>query len=326
MQLEAQIPADLAGRRLDQALAQLFPDYSRSRLKDWILAGHVQLDGAAVVPRTPVAAGQRVTLQAVAETRAGDDPQAIELEVVYVDEHLAVINKPAGLVVHPGAGQPAGTLVNGLLHRWPELSALPRAGLLHRLDKDTSGLLLVARSDAAHTRLGRELQARAITREYRAVCIGRLTAGGQVDAPIGRHPVHRTRMAVTERGRAAVTHYRVLGRFAAHSFIALRLETGRTHQIRVHMAHIGHPLVGDPVYGGRPRFPAGAAPACRAVLAGFRRQALHASRLRFTHPVTGLDLDFHAALPADLRELLAALADTGQRDIDYDKLPWPKSN
>lgn len=326
MQHEARIPEDLAGRRLDQALAQLFPDYSRSRLKDWILAGHVQLDGAVVVPRTPVAAGQRVTLQAVIETRADDDPQAMELDVVYADEHLVVINKPAGLVVHPGAGQPAGTLVNGLLYRWPELKALPRGGLLHRLDKDTSGLLLVARSDVAHTRLVRDLQARAITREYRAVCNGRLTAGGRVEAPVGRHPVQRTRMAVTERGRPAVTHYRVLTRFAAHSFIALRLETGRTHQIRVHMAHVGHPLVGDPLYGGRPRFPAGASAQCREALASFRRQALHAGRLGFSHPVTGQALEFHAPLPADLGELLAALADADQPGTDFDKLPWPASN
>lgn len=326
MEQEARIPEELAGRRLDQALAQLFPDYSRSRLKDWILAGHVQLDGAAAAPRTPVAAGQRVTLQAVVETRAGDDPEAIALDVVYADEHLAVINKPAGLVVHPGAGQPAGTLVNGLLHRWPELKALPRAGLLHRLDKDTSGLLLVARSDAAHTRLVQDLQQRDITREYRAVCIGRLTAGGCVDAPVGRHPVQRTRMTVTDRGRAAVTHYRVLARFPAHSFIALRLESGRTHQIRVHMAHIGHPLVGDPLYGGRPRFPAGASAACRDTLAHFRRQALHASRLCFTHPVGGQPLEFHAPLPADLVELLRALAESDARDMDYDQLPWPESN
>lgn len=326
MQHEARIPEDLAGRRLDQALAQLFPDYSRSRLKDWILAGRVQLDGAAVVPRTPVAAGQRVTLQAAAETRAGDEPQAIELAVVYEDAHLAVINKPAGLVVHPGAGQPAGTLVNGLLHRWPELKALPRGGLLHRLDKDTTGLLTVARSDVAYTRLVRDLQDRAITREYRAVCNGRVTAGGRVDAAVGRHPVQRTRMAVTQRGRPAVTHYRVLARFAAHSFIALRLETGRTHQIRVHMAHVGHPLVGDPLYGGRPRFPAGASPDCRTALEHFRRQALHASRLCLNHPVTGQALELHAPLPADIRELLVALADGEQPGRDYDELRWPESN
>lgn len=326
MELHAQIPADLAGRRLDQALAQLFPDYSRSRLKDWILAGRVQLDGVAAAPRTAVAEGQCVTLHAEVDTRADDDPEAMELDVVYADEHVLVINKPAGLVVHPGAGQPAGTLVNGLLYRWPELKQLPRAGLLHRLDKETSGLLVVARTEAALTRLVRDLEGRRITREYRAVCVGRLTAGGEVDAPIGRHPVHRTRMAVTERGRPSVTHYRVLARFAAHSFLALRLESGRTHQIRVHMAHIGHPLVGDPVYGGRPRFPAGAGEACREALADFRRQALHASRLSFVHPLSEALLEFHAPLPDDMRDLLVALEDGDARVPDYDSLRWPTSN
>jgi 23S rRNA pseudouridine1911/1915/1917 synthase len=323
---ETRIPDDLAGRRLDQALAALFPDYSRSRLKDWILAGRVQLDGACVAPRTPVLAGQRVTLRPAAETRAGDDPQAIALDVVYVDDDLVVINKPAGLVVHPGAGQPDGTLLNGLLHRWPELTALPRGGLIHRLDKDTSGLLLVARSVAAHTRLVRALELRAISREYRAVCVGRLTAGGSVDAAVGRHPVQRTRMAVTDRGRPAITHYRVLARFPAHSFLALRLETGRTHQIRVHMAHVGHPLVGDPLYAGRSRYPAGASPACRAVLDAFRRQALHASDLRLAHPVTGAGLAFHAPLPADLLGLLAALGPPQTGGTDFEAMTWPASN
>lgn len=326
MEYEVLIPADLAGRRLDQALAQLLPAYSRSRLKDWILAGRVQLDGASAAPRTPVAAGQRVTLQAVNDVRASDDPEAIELDVIYADADLAVINKPAGLVVHPGAGQPAGTLVNGLLHRWPELIALPRGGLLHRLDKETSGLLVVARSEAAHTRLVRDLQDRAITREYRAVCNGRLTAGGRIEAAVGRHPVQRTRMAVTPKGRPAVTHYRVLARFSAHSFIALRLETGRTHQIRVHMAHVGHPLVGDPQYGARPRFPVGASERCRQALMNFRRQALHASHLRFVHPVSGEVLEFHAPMPADLVHLLAALSEGEPGAPHFDAMSWPDSN
>lgn len=326
MEHEARIPADLAGRRLDQALAQLFPDYSRSRLKDWILAGHVQLDGATAAPRTPVAAGQRVTLQLINEVRADDEPEAIDLDVVYADADLAVINKPAGLVVHPGAGQPAGTLVNGLLHRWPELRTLPRGGLLHRLDKDTSGLLVVARSAAAYTRLVRDLQDRAITREYRAVCNGRLTAGGQIEAAVGRHPVHRTRMAVTPKGRPAVTHYRVLARFAAHTFIALRLETGRTHQIRVHMAHVGHPLVGDPQYGGRPHFPGGAGDRCREALINFRRQALHASRLRFNHPVSGEVLEFQVPMPADMLDLLQALAEDETGSRNFAEMSWPVSS
>jgi 23S rRNA pseudouridine1911/1915/1917 synthase len=323
---ELEIPEELAGRRLDQALAALLPDYSRSRLKAWILAGRVSLDGAAVSPRTPVATGQCVKLQAEAETRADDAPQPIALDVVYADEHLAVINKPAGLVVHPGAGQPRDTLVNGLLHRWPELHALPRGGLLHRLDKDTTGLLVVARSEAAYTRLVQDLQERLISREYRAVCVGRLTAGGRVEQPVGRHPVHRTRMTVTPKGRPSVTHSRVLARFPAHTFLALRLETGRTHQIRVHMAHSGHPLVGDALYGGRQRYPAEASAVCRAAIDGFRRQALHASHLRFTHPVSGAPVECVAPLPADLLALLGALAEKADAPIDFNGLQWPNSS
>jgi 23S rRNA pseudouridine1911/1915/1917 synthase len=234
---------------------------------------------------------------------------------------LIVINKPAGLVVHPGAGNPGGTLLNGLLHHAPELATLPRAGILHRLDKDTSGLLLIARSVAAHTRLVRALEQREIRREYRAVCNDRLTAGATVDAPIGRHRTQRTRMAVTDSGKPAVTHYRVLTRFAAHTFIAVRLETGRTHQIRVHLAYQQHPLVGDPVYGGRLRIPQGASPALADALRGFRRQALHASDLAFLHPVVNTQMSFHAPLPEDLLGLLRALDD--QAGTDFEALQWP---
>lgn len=326
MQQHAEIPEELAGQRLDQALATLFPDYSRSRLKAWILAGRVALDGVAAMPRTPVAAGQRVSVEPLLEARGDDDPQAMRIECVHEDEHVLVINKPAGLVVHPGAGQPRDTLLNGLLHRWPELRKLPRGGLLHRLDRDTTGLLVIARTEAAHTRLVRDLQQRAISREYRAVCIGRVTAGGKVNAAIGRHPVHRTRMAVTARGRAAVTHYRVLTRFPAHSFLALRLETGRTHQIRVHMAHVGHPLVGDPLYAGGGRYPAGASAGTRAALDAFRRQALHASHLQFRHPVSGEPIACRAPLPADLLALLAALGSPQPPVRDFDDLQWPASS
>jgi 23S rRNA pseudouridine1911/1915/1917 synthase len=318
------MPAELAGKRLDQALAALFPDYSRSRIKDWILAGRVTLDGDAAAPRTRVAAGQQVELQAVLEVEVTTDPERMDIDVVYEDESVLVINKPVGLVVHPGAGNPQGTLVNGLLHYVPDLARLPRGGLLHRLDKDTSGLLLVAKTLAAHTHLVRDLQDRRIMREYRAVCVGRLTAGGTVDVPIGRHPVQRTRMAVNERGKEAVTHYRVLRRFAGHSFIAARLESGRTHQIRVHLAHIRHPLVGDQVYGGRFKLPRGLEAHQQETLRRFRRQALHASRLAFRHPVDGQGLHFHAPLPQDLRELLAALEGPASRVTDYDSLTWPE--
>ncbi len=317
------IPPELAGRRLDQAVAALLPDYSRSRLKAWILSGHVKLDGADSTPRSKVVAGQIVDVVAELPTESAVESLDIPLDVIHEDEHLIVLNKPAGLVVHPGAGNRDGTLVSGLLHRWPELAGLPRGGLLHRLDKDTTGLLAIARSLPAHTRLVRDLHDRAITREYRAVCVGRLTAGGSVSAKIGRHPQHRTKMAVTERGREAVTHYRVLQRFAAHSFLALRLETGRTHQIRVHMAHLRHPLVGDTSYGGRRGLPAGADTQLISVLQNFPRQALHASRLVLRHPISEEILSLHAALPEDFRRLLAALSG-GNADLDdLDALEWP---
>ncbi len=317
------IPEELAGRRLDQALARLLPDYSRSRLKAWIVAGQVQLDGLVTTPRTAVQSGQIVTLAAESEKQTDARPESMPLRLVHEDADLLIVDKPAGLVVHPGAGNRDGTLVSGLLHAFPELDALPRAGLVHRLDKDTSGLLVVARSLPAHTELVRALQARDITREYRAICLGRLTAGGSVDAPVGRHPVHRTRMAVHPRGRPAVTHYRVLARFAAHSLLAVRLETGRTHQIRVHMAHIRHPLFGDAAYGGRRSLPPGASAAARAVIQAFNRQALHASRLALNHPVTGEALEFHAALPADMNALLEALNEAGESGQRFDELAWP---
>jgi len=319
--LNAEIGADQDGKRFDQALAQLFPDYSRSRLQVWVKEGRALLDGDAVSARSRVSLGQQVELRPVLETAVVDESEPIPLNVVFEDADLLVINKPAGLVVHPGAGNPGGTMMNGLLHYAPELEALPRAGILHRLDKDTSGLLLVARSLAAHTRLVRALEQRLLRREYRAVCNDRLTAGATVDAPIGRHRTQRTRMAVIDGGRPSVTHYRVLQRFAAHTYIAVRLETGRTHQIRVHMAHRQHPLVGDPVYGGRLRIPQGASESLAETLRAFRRQALHASDLGFEHPLSGMPMQFHAPLPDDLRGLLVALA--GNTELDFEQMSWP---
>ncbi|MBT8422549.1 MAG: 23S rRNA pseudouridine(1911/1915/1917) synthase RluD [Gammaproteobacteria bacterium] len=321
--LTTTIPEAQDGRRFDQALADLYPDYSRSRLQGWIRKGRALLDGAVVQPRARVSAGQQVELQPELETMVDAASENIPLDIIFEDDDVIVLNKPAGLVVHPGAGNPAGTLLNGLLHHAPELEKLPRAGILHRLDKDTSGLLLVTKSVTAQTQLTRDLEQRLIRREYRAVCQDRLTAGGTVDAPIGRHRVHRTRMAITNAGRPAVTHYRVLERFAHHTYIAVRLETGRTHQIRVHMAHVNHPLIGDPVYGGRLRLPRGASEGVREALQSFRRQALHASDLGFTHPVSGADLQFHAPLPQDLQALLDILADGADRD--FDAMRWPEA-
>ena len=295
--------------RLDQALSALLPAYSRSRLQLWLKAGQLRVDGQARRPRDPVAGGETVSGELALEMETVAVALDFPLDLRYQDADLLVLNKPAGLVAHPAAGNRDGTLVNALLHHCPELAALPRAGLVHRLDKDTTGLLVIARSLRAHTALVEQLQARRIERDYLAVVNGVPVAGGTVEAPIGRHPVDRQRMAVTSGGKPAITHYRVLRRFRAHALLRVKLETGRTHQIRVHMAHIHLPLLGDPVYGGRPRLPPGASPRCIEVIQNFRRQALHAERLALIHPVSGERLEWRAEIPADLAELLAALSD-----------------
>ena len=310
------VPATLAGRRLDQALAELLPEYSRSRLKDWIDQGRVSLDGRVPRPRDRVLGGETVRLEAELPVETSVEPEAMALDLVYEDEDIIVIDKPAGLVVHPGAGNPTGTLQNGLLAHRPTLAALPRAGIVHRLDKDTTGLMVVAASVAAHTALVRDLEAREVRREYEAVCLGVLTAGGTVDAPISRHPTDRVKMAVRQGGREAVTHYRVIQRFRRHTHLLARLETGRTHQIRVHMAHVRHPLMGDPVYGGRLVMPPGATDSLRETLRGFRRQALHARRLGLTHPVSGEAMAWEAPVPDDFASLLAALAEDAERNAE----------
>ncbi len=302
-----QIPDELAGHRLDQALAQMFPEYSRSRLKAWLLGGSVLVDGKVWRPRDRVAGGETVELQIVLEAVVRAEPEAIALDVIFEDDALLVVNKPVGLVVHPGAGNVTGTLMNGLLHHAPSLEQLPRAGIIHRLDKDTSGLLLVAKTLPSHTALVRRLADREISRRYLAVCNGVLTGGGTIDAPIARHPVDRTRMAVRENGKPAVTHYTVIERFRAHTYINVVLDTGRTHQIRVHFAHRRHALVGDPAYGGRLALPAGASDRLIEALRTFRRQALHARRLEFTHPASDEMLCLEAPPPADFEQLLQTL-------------------
>jgi 23S rRNA pseudouridine1911/1915/1917 synthase len=301
------VPPELAGWRLDQALAELFPQFSRSRLKQWILGGLVTVDDAQLRPRDKLVGGELVRLSAVLEPIADAEPEPIPLNVVHEDEELLVIDKPAGLVVHPGAGNPGGTMLNALLYHRPALSSLPRAGIVHRLDKDTTGLMVVAATLEAHASLVRQLEQRSVRREYQAVCQGALTAGGTVDAPIGRHPVDRLRMAVRDGGKPARTRYRVIERFPAHTRVLASLETGRTHQIRVHFAHLRHPLVGDPVYGGRLRLPPGNDEGLAASLREFRRQALHAGQLEFTHPGSGESVAFESPLPADFEALLVAL-------------------
>jgi len=301
------IPPEQAGRRLDQAAAELLADFSRSRLKGWIERGDLTLAGRQAEPKTRVREGEELALDVQLEPVIPVEPQAIPLQVVHEDPAFLVIDKPANLIVHPGAGHPSGTLQNALLHLDPELAAVPRAGIVHRLDKDTTGLLLVARTLDAHKVLVERLERREIERTYEGICQSVLTGGGEIDAPIGRHPRDRLRMAVMEGGRGAVTRYRVLQRFRAHTHVRIQLETGRTHQIRVHFAHLRAPLVGDPLYGGRPRLPKSPDPALRARLQGFARQALHAQRLAFPHPLSGQPATFESPLPGDMAALLGAL-------------------
>jgi 23S rRNA pseudouridine1911/1915/1917 synthase len=309
------VPADLAGRRLDQAAAALLPEFSRSRLRAWIDAGALTVGGREAKARMLLKGGEEIALRTELEAVVEPRPEPIPLAIIHADNALVVVDKPAGLVVHPGAGNRSGTLQNALLHLYPELAVLPRAGLVHRLDKDTSGLLLVARTLPSYTVLTAALERREVKRTYRAICQGVLTGGGTVDAPIGRHRRERTKMVVTEGGRTARTRYRVVERFRAHTYCEIELETGRTHQIRVHMAHIKAPLLGDPAYGGRPKLPPAASDELRAALQGFRRQALHAVRLELMHPSTGDALRFESPLAPDLAALLALLREdaTGPR-------------
>ena len=302
------IPAALAGHRLDQALSDLLPEYSRTRIKDWIESGLVRLDGKVVAPKERLVGGEQVRLVAQTQQQVPMEPQRIDLPVVHKDRHLLIVDKPAGLVVHPGAGNLSGTLQNALLHLDAKLAELPRAGIVHRLDKGTSGLLAVARTVAAHTELTRMIAAREVERHYQAVCVGVMTAGGTVDAPIDRHPKDRIRMTVRGSGREAVTHYRVLKRFRGHTHVRVKLETGRTHQIRVHLAHVKYPIVGDTVYGGRLRLPKGASAELVGELQAFDRPALHAAELALDHPVTGKRIECQAPLPKDFQRLLKILA------------------
>ncbi|CAM8354438.1 23S rRNA pseudouridine(1911/1915/1917) synthase RluD [Morganella morganii] len=321
IQLTATINESQLGQRLDQALAELFPDYSRSRIKEWILDDRVQVNGRLVnKPKEKMLGGEQISIDALIDEDMRFEPQNLPLNIVYEDDDILVINKPRDFVVHPGAGNPDGTVLNALLYHYPDIADVPRAGIVHRLDKDTTGLMVVAKTVPAQTRLVESLQLREITREYEAVANGRMTAGGKVEEPISRHPTKRTHMAVNPMGKPAVTHYRVMEHFRAHTRLRLRLETGRTHQIRVHMAHINHPLVGDQLYGGRPRPLKGASDEFRDALREFDRQALHATMLRLYHPITGIQMEWHAPIPDDmvkLIEVLKADAQEHQNDMDW---------
>ena len=306
--LSAEVQPEQMGQRLDQTLAELFPEYSRSRLKTWIEADLVKLnDRITNIPREKVLGGERIEIIVEVEDDTRFEPENIPLNIVYEDDDIIVINKPKDLVVHPGAGNPNGTVLNALLYHYPPISEVPRAGIVHRLDKDTTGLMVVAKTIPAQTKLVRDLQKRKITREYEAVASGIMTKGGTVDQPMARHATKRTLMAVHPIGKPAVTHYRIMENYRNYTRLRLRLETGRTHQIRVHMAHIAHPLLGDQTYGGRPRPPKNASEDFMEVLRNFKRQALHAVMLRLAHPITGEMMEWYAPLPDDFVELLNAL-------------------
>ncbi|PCH59924.1 MAG: 23S rRNA pseudouridine(1911/1915/1917) synthase RluD [SAR86 cluster bacterium] len=305
--LQATVPEELSGTRLDQIAAKMFPDYSRARIQGWIKQGSLLVNHGKLRPRDKVHHGDEIVVNAELTVVDSWGAEDLALDVVYEDEQLIIINKAVGIVVHPAAGHRQGTLLNGLLHHCPALEEVPRAGIVHRLDKDTSGLMVVAKTVTAHLNLVTQLQKRAVTREYEAVVNGVLTGGGTVDQPLDRHPVNRKKRAVVANGKQSITHYRVLKRFRAHSHILAKLETGRTHQIRVHMSHLRYPLVGDQVYGGRLQIPRGSSERLIEVLHGFKRQALHAKRLMLLHPKTHKEMSWEQPLPEDIVALLSAL-------------------
>lgn len=317
---QVEVPFDLGNKRFDQVAAQLFPDYSRSRLQQWIKDGALTVDGKQVRGRDKLVGGEVLELKTELQPEGEWEAQDIPLDIVFEDEHILVINKPSGLVVHPAAGNPDGTLLNALLHHYPSIKVVPRAGIVHRLDKDTTGLMVVAKTLQAQTALVEQLQDRSMGREYEAVVMGVMTGGGTVEAPIARHPTQRTKMAVApdDMGKEATTHYRVLHKFNSHTHVRCKLETGRTHQIRVHMSHIGYPLVGDQTYAGRFRLPKGITEGLRKELQGFKRQALHAKELGLWHPATDEWMSWEVDLPEDFQSLLMSLLDNDKyQEEDY---------
>lgn len=306
--LHATVPDELSGNRLDQIAAKLFPDYSRARLQSWIKQGCLLVNAKVMKSKDKLSTGDLIEITAEITATETWQAEPLALDIVFEDEHLLVLNKGMNMVVHPAAGNRDGTLLNGLLHYLPKLDELPRAGIVHRLDKDTTGLMVVAKTLKAHTGLVKLLQARDVTREYEAVVKGVLTGGGTIDRPLGRHPVNRKKRAVVDNGQESVTHYRVINRYRAFTHIQVNLETGRTHQIRVHMASVSHPLVGDPLYGGRLQIPAACSPPLAEFLHGFKRQALHARKLALVHPFTKEEMSWEVPRPDDMNQLLDLLA------------------
>ncbi len=301
------LPEEASGQRLDQVLAKLLPDYSRVMIQNWLKTGEATLNNKKVKPKTLVSGGEILSIDTQLEAKTSWAAQALPLKIIFEDEAVIIVNKPIGLIVHPGNGNPDNTLVNALLHHDPSLESLPRAGLIHRLDKDTSGLVVIAKTLAAYHKLSRQLKARSLHREYQTIVSGTLISGGTIEAPIARHPIHRKHMAIVETGRPAITHYRIIEKFRAHTHLKVRLETGRTHQIRVHMAYIQHPIIGDATYGERLRLPKAASMALTNALQQFKHQALHADEIGFIHPLTGEERIWKIELPEDFQKLLACL-------------------
>ena len=308
------IPETHSNERLDQALAKLLPEYSRTQIQEWIEAGSVLVNGIIIKAKTRIKGGETVSITATIKPQPQWEAQAIPLPIFYEDDALIIINKPVGLVVHPGTGNTSRTLLNALLHHAPQLQELPRAGIVHRLDKDTSGLLVIAKTPAALKSLTHQIKKRTILREYQTIVYGTMISGGMVDAPIGRHPIHRKRMAVNEMGKTAITHYRVMEKYRAHTRLKVQLETGRTHQIRVHMCHIHHPIVGDATYGGRVHLAKNTTTELTQHLRNFKRQALHAFALGLTHPESQEFIRFEIELPDDIKQLIHALKDDTARN------------
>lgn len=313
---DALVPDPLCGKRLDQIAVVVFPDYSRSTLQSWIRAGDLKVDGKVCKPKDKCFGSELLTLVTDVKNNERWEPEDISLDIPFEDDAIAIINKPMGLVVHPAAGHYSGTLLNALLYRYPDIASVPRAGIVHRLDKGTSGLMVVAKTLAAHANLVDQLQERTVSREYEAVVTGTMITGGQVEVPIGRNPATRLKMAVVESGKFALTRYRIIHRYRAYTQVRLQLETGRTHQIRVHMAHIGYPLVGDPLYAGRLKLPKGATSELLETLHRVDRQILHARRLGLVHPVSGEYIEWTSELPADFVALLKALDEDQRCDAE----------
>ncbi len=318
IQLTLIIPDNLGGTRLDQALAKLLPDFSRTQIQEWIKSALITVDNKHLKAKDIVIGGEEIIINATRKVQPIWEAQPIKLDVIYEDAALLVINKPVGMVVHPAAGNLENTLLNALLHHIPDLFNLPRAGIIHRLDKDTSGLLVIAKTHTALMQLSAQMKARSISRIYQAVVNGILLSGGTVNEPIGRHPTQRKRMTVIETGKPAVTHYRLIEKYRDHTRIKVQLETGRTHQIRVHMTHIRHPLLGDPIYGGRLQLPRGASPELIEKLRQFKRQALHASELGLIHPITQKEMRWQAPLPEDMQDLIKVLRLDAKLSLDED--------